>query len=213
MRIGCKNTIIALTATLALGAAPIAFSQTGGHQGHETKPQGKQSSTKMSMPAMDDGRFVEMMQKHHQDGIELAKLQESRGSREDVKTLAAKIRQGQERDLEELKTKHAGHATTHPGGSKPQGTSGHAGHDTNMQKHHEMMEQMAQESKRRLETASGGAIDDAFLQEMAKHHQMALEMINKTKFKDAELRKLSQKMAAEQKQELQQIKKLQSASR
>jgi len=65
-------------------------------------------------------------------------------------------------------------------------------------------------ANKRLEEASGAAVDQAFLEEMAKHHQMALEMILKAKLKDASLRKLSQKMAADQKRELGEFKKLQA---
>ena len=203
-----------LTLALAAAMAAAAGAQQPAHQGHETKPQTKQTpASTMSMPALSGEQFVEMMKKHHQDGIQLAKLEESKGTREDVKALAAKIRQGQERELQELESAHADHAAkggTAPRGTKPQGTSGHEGHDATMQKHHQMMEQMASESKQKLEKASGADVDQAFLQEMARHHQMALEMIAKAKLNEPALRKLSQKMAADQKRELQELKKLQS---
>ena len=198
----------------AVMMAGAAGAQTGGHQGHDTKAQTQKSSgMKMSMPAMTDAQFVEMMRMHHQQGIELAKLEESKGTRGEVQALAAKIRQGQERELQELQSAHGGHsaAGSPTGGAKPQGTAGHERHGAEMQKHHEMMEQMANESKQKLENASGAEVDRAFLQEMAKHHQMALEMVAKTKFKDPELRKMAQKMAADQKRELQELKKLQSS--
>lgn len=199
----------------AFAVAGAAGAQTAGHQGHDTKAKAqtkKSTGMKMSMPAMDDAQFVEMTKKHHQDGIEMAKIEEAKGTRDQVKALAAKIRAGQERDLKELESKHGDHAgTAGAAGAKPQAAAGHAGHSADMQKHHEMMEQMAKESKQTIENASGAEVDRAFLQEIAKHHQMQLEMIAKTKFKDAELRQMAQKMAAEQKRELQEIKKLQSS--
>jgi uncharacterized protein (DUF305 family) len=79
-----------------------------------------------------------------------------------------------------------------------------------MQKHHDMMETMAKESLGKVEKAEGSAADQAFLQEMAKHHEMALEMIAKAKLKDADLLKMSQKMAQAQKRELQELTKLQA---
>lgn len=183
---------------LAAGIVTVLSAQQTAHQGHGTK------SGKMLMPTMNDGQFVEMMKKHHEDGVALAKLEESRGARDDVKTLAAKIRQGQERDLEELRTKHANHLT-------PQGTAGHGDHDAAMRKHHGMMEQMTSASKQRLENASGSRVDQAFLQEMAKHHEMALAMIANTRFKDDSLRTLSQKMATAQEKEIKELKALERA--
>ena len=87
----------------------------------------------MSMPVLHDAHFVEMMQEHHQGGIELSKGEESKGSRDDVKSLAARIRAGQERDLKELESGAADHTTAREaGGAKPHGTAGAAGHDEGM---------------------------------------------------------------------------------
>jgi uncharacterized protein (DUF305 family) len=209
--LNCRKYAMALA--LAVGVAGVAGAQQPPHKGHDTKAG--QSHSKMSMPALDDAHFAEMMRKHHQHGIELSKIEESKGTRDEVKALAAKIRQGQERDLKELESGHADHSTGRAAaGTKAQGTAGGASsHGTDMQKHHEMMEQMSKESKQKVENASGAAVDQAFLQEMAVHHQMALEMISKAKLKDASLRKLAQKMSAEQKKELAELKKLQSSAR
>lgn len=196
---------IAAVALITLAASP-GYAQTA-HQAGDTQRTAKQGSKMMSMPAMTDADFVEMMSKHHQDGIELAKIEESRGTREEVKSLAAKIREGQERELQELQSAHSAHGS--PGAAKPQGTAGHGGHDASMQEHHKMMEQMGTQSKNRVENASGTAVDNAFLQEMTKHHEMSLEMISKAKLKDPELQKVAQKIASSQKRELQELKKLQ----
>lgn len=187
--------VLSLTIVPALAAAQDA------HQGHDQATKHESHA----MPALSDEHFLAMMIKHHQDGIELAKLEESKGSREPVRTLAAKIRAGQERELSEMKAhegKHAGHSAT-------RGTSGHAA-DPSMQKHHDMMETMAKESLAKVEKAEGSAADQAFLQEMAKHHEMALEMIAKAKLKDPDLLKMSQKMAQAQKRELQELKQLEA---
>lgn len=219
-----SKSISAVACAAALAFAAPAMAQTA-HQGHEQKAQpAEKSGHKMMIPAMDEMHFVQMMKKHHQDGIEMAKIEESRGTRENVKTLAAKIREGQERELAELESHGGDHAKSgdkatagdhakHDTAAKPQGTAGADTHDASMQKHHEMMEKMAQESKAKLENASGDAVDHAFVHEMAMHHEMALQMIAKTTFKDPELRKLSQKMAAGQKRELGELKALQKTMR
>ena len=179
----------------------IAFSAITIHAATAVRAQkpadDKVAPHQQMMREMTDAEFVAMMIKHHQDGIEMARVEEGRGSSAEVKALAAKIRQSQERELKELKA-HSGHAA----GAK--GTSGHATHD-------KMMEQQSQATMKRLKSASGEALDHAFLEEMAKHHQMAIEMTERTKFQNAELRKLSQKMAAGQRQELAELKKLEAS--
>lgn len=208
MKLSYRITVIAFSPLLAVGYA----SAQSGHEAHEQKAAATtQPPANMSMPAMDEIHFVESMIKHHKDGIEMTRLEESRGAHDGVKALAAKIREGQESDLKVLEAHHGG--GTAP---KPHGTAGHDAkphapgdrrHEAAMLKHHEMMEQMAKESVQKIESASGPAVDAAFVREMAKHHEMALQMIAKTTFKDTELRKLSQKMAAMQKRELAELKK------
>lgn len=62
----------------------------------------------------------------------------------------------------------------------------------------------------KLKSAKGAALDRAFAEEMAKHHQMALEMTKQTQFKDGGLKALADKMAKNQQAELQELKKHQS---
>ena len=202
------NKCVAVFAVgISLAVAPAALAQAG-HAGHGQNPASHGAQHKMTMPAMDDAHFVETMTKHHKEGIEMSKLEESRGTRDNVKALAARIRQGQEKDLQELAAHHGKHgaAPAHQAHA-PKGND----HDgAEMRKHHEMMEKMSQESMQKIQNASGAEVDHAFAHEMAMHHEMALEMIAKTKFKDAELRKFAQRMAANQKKELQQLKAVQN---
>ena len=143
------------------------------------------------MMGMTDAMFVPMMIKHHQHGIEMARLEEDRGSSASVKALAAKIRQSQEKELAELKA-HAEHVA--------KGTSGHAEHD-------KMMEQQGQMMMTRLKSASGSALDRAFLEQMAKHHEGAITMTEGAKLQDPELKKVAEKMLTGQRQELAELKK------
>jgi uncharacterized protein (DUF305 family) len=148
-----------------------------------------------AMMGMTDAMFVPMMIKHHQHGIEMARLEEERGSAASVKALATKIRQSQEKELAELKG-HAEHVA--------KGTSGHAEHD-------KMMEQQSQSMMAKLKAASGAALDHAFLEQMAKHHEGAIAMTEGAKLQDPELKKLAQKMLTGQRQELAELKKQLSA--
>src|SRR5918993_1272924 len=110
--------------------------------------------------ALGDHEFAHLMAKHHRAGVDMAKLEESGGASEQVKALAAKIRQGQERDLPTL-TAHAKAAAN--AGSMV------AAHEKQMEKEHAAM--MA-----KLTSAKGEALDHAFVDEMIKHHQSGLEM-------------------------------------
>lgn len=182
-------------AAIATASPQFVYAQTPAQADHGTSHQ-------MMKGAMTEAEFVPMMIKHHQDGIEMARVEEERGSSAAVKGLAAKIRQSQEREIGELKA-HAQHA------AGAQGTAGQTEHGD----HSKMMEQQSQATMKRLRSASGEALDHAFLEEMAKHHQMALHMIERTKFQSAELNKVAQKMAAGQREELKELKKLEGGHR
>lgn len=178
---------------LAVGAFCVASAAA---QSQKPADASKETQHHQMMQGLTDAEFVPMMIKHHQDGIEMARLEEERGSSASVTSLAAKIRQSQEKELAELKA-HSAHA-----GAK--GTSGHAEHD-------KMMEQQSQTMMSRLKSASGSALDHAFLEQMAKHHEGAISMTEGAKLQDPELKKLAQKMVAGQRQELAELKKQLSA--
>jgi len=201
---GAAALALALAAPAQAGQGQAAPGSGHGHgQGDKHGQAGKKPDAakheQMMMDGMTDAEFVPMMIEHHQHGIEMARREEEEGASDEVKALAAQIRQGQERELAELKA-HAkeGH------GAATTGTSGRAGHE----KMDTMMKQQSQATMQRLKAAEGEALDAAFLEEMAKHHQQAIMMTEHTKFKSAELRTLAEKMAADQKKELAELKRL-----
>lgn len=175
---------------LAFGAISLASSATVNAQ---DPADDKRAQHHQTMQGMTDGMFVSMMIKHHQQGIEMARVEEERGANAPVKALAAKIRQSQEKELAELKA-HSEHGT---------GAKGTSGHTTD----HDKMEQQGQMMMKRLKSASGSALDHAFLEDMSKHHQMAIGVAEGAKLGDPELQKLAQKMVAAQRQELAELKK------
>lgn len=184
-----------LVCAVATASPQLVYAQTPAQADHGTSHQ-------MMKGAMTEAEFVPMMVKHHQVGIEMARVEEERGSSAEVKALAAKIRQAQEREIAELKA-HSQHA------AGAQGTAGHM----DQADHSKMMEQQSQATMKRLTSASGAALDHAFVEEMAKHHQMAVDMFERTKFQNTELRKTAQKMAAGQREELKELKKLEASHR
>ena len=121
----------------------------------------------------------------------MSKVEESKGTSPAVKALAAKIRKGQERDLAEMASwskRHAGHPSADA-----------KSHDAMMQKEH-------QATMARLDGASGKTLDPIFAAEMARHHEMAIQMIDSAAIKDAELRKMADKMKAAQTAELKELR-------
>ena len=187
-----KNTVgySAVCTVVALLGVGLHAQAPADHAHAAKSPQ----TTQPMMKGMSEADFVPMMIKHHEEGIQMTQLEEKGGSSAEVKALAAKIRQSQEQDLPELK-KHLQHTA---------GTAGHQGHD-------KMMEQQSAATMKRLKSASGQAMDHAFLEEMAKHHEMAIGMAETAKIQSPELKKLTQKMIAGQRQELGELKKLLSA--
>lgn len=163
--------------------ATVAIAQGGGQ-----KPSPSAAQADHSMMLMD-ADFAYLMGMHHRSGIEMAKAEEARGSSSEVKRLAAKIRRGQERDLPTL-TQY---------GSKAKNSGMVASHEKQMEKEH-------QASMAKLKSATGGAVDKAFAEEMSKHHQKALDMIKQAHLADSRLKQATDKMAAAQKQELAELK-------
>jgi len=185
-----KTMAVVVVAAITVGLAERAGAQKPGSAG-----TGQHDQMMKGMTGMTDAMFVPMMVKHHEQGIEMARLEEARGSSASVKTLAAKIRQSQEKELGELKA-HAQHATA--------GTSGRGEHD-------KMLEQRSQSTMAKLKAASGSDLDRAFLEEMAKHHGMAISMTENAKLQDSDLKKLAQQMLTDQRQQLAELQKQLSA--
>lgn len=144
------------------------------------------------MKAMSDADFVQMMTAHHQGGVEMSKVEETKGGNAAVKGLAGRIRQGQERDINEMASWTKRHAAARSADAKS--------HDAMMQKEH-------QQTMSRLNAASGDALDRLFASEMAKHHEMAIQMIDDATLKDPELRKMAARMKATQTEELKQLRR------
>lgn len=192
-----------LAAAVFVATAAVGRAQEPAHT-HTDQAQAQATSEHMAMPHMSDADFVQMMTKHHQDGIEMAKIAEQKAKTDRVKSLAAKVRTGQERELVELQSLGKDVAAT------ARGTSGQVqgGQHADMMSH---MDMMSKQSNEKVEHASGKAVDAAFIDEMSKHHQMALDMIGHTTFKDAKLKQSADKMAASQKRELQELQQAKKA--
>jgi uncharacterized protein (DUF305 family) len=157
---------------------------------HQQQPA-RQQQDQQHMMQMSDQQFVPMMIRHHREGIEMARLVEEKGSSGEIKTLAGRIHERDIRELERL------------------GQAAHSARQAD--EHGKMMEQQSEATMQRLRSASGPQLDQAFVDEMIKHHQAAIRMAEGAKLENPELKELSRKMVATQHEELTSLQKQQAA--
>jgi uncharacterized protein (DUF305 family) len=185
-----------IAACLAAGALTVAI--PGGVQAQEPATGAAAAQhPHTAMQALTDGQFVQMMLEHHQRGLELVRLEKEQGSSPAVKELATRIGESQERDIVELKALSKDEA---------RGTTGQAEHHGAADQHKGMVQQ-SETMMKELKAKSGEELDRAFLEHMAKHHQMAISMTEDASLQDPEVKKLAEKMLESQRQELAELKK------
>ena len=185
-----------IAACLAAGALTVAI--PGGVQAQEPATGAAAAQhPHTAMQALTDAQFVQMMLEHHQRGLELVRLEKEQGSSPAVKELATRIGESQERDIVELKALSKDEA---------RGTTGQAEHH-GAADHHKGMVQQSETMMKELKAKSGEELDRAFLEHMAKHHQMAISMTEDATLQDPEVKKLAEKMLESQRQELAELKK------
>ncbi len=116
-----------------------------------------------------DQHFIEMMIPHHQDAIIMADLALSRGKRQEIKELAASIKQNQTREIQQMRTWYKRwYGTTVPT---------HSMTDMGMMGDHHNQGQGMMNMKMdmdALKTAKN--FDKEFVRQMISHHQMAVMM-------------------------------------
>ncbi len=115
-----------------------------------------------------DLEFIDMMMMHHDEGITMARMVETKGQLLQLKEFAARTIADQERDKEELQSLRDRFFANQPKADKMR-MSGKAMTMAQMQRMSEM-------DMRKLEAASGRKFDRTFLDIFTKHHQMALDM-------------------------------------
>ena len=102
---GLVAAIIGIVSTASLTAQTQSQPQDRDLPQQQDQPQDRQPGQQPSSTTQraKDAHFVQMMTRHHEQGIEMARLQEDQGSASSVKRLASEIRRNEERGLTELK--------------------------------------------------------------------------------------------------------------
>ena len=123
-----------------------------------------------------DLHFIDMMIMHHQEGIEMAQMAQTKSQNPKVKTFATKTAADQQKDIEELQ----GHRN-HWYAGKP--LMDHAMMESMMASMHPGMKMDMEDTRRKLLAATGATFDRLFLDTMIHHHMMAIDMANDAKIK------------------------------
>lgn len=129
-------------------------SATTDHSTHQ--PESKLAVQEMSA---DDIMFAQMMIPHHQQAVEMGVLAETRASREEVKKLAAEIKDEQAPEIELMKS-----------WLEAAGAPLEMGHSM------EMPGLLSASQMANLEAAKGDQFDILYLLSMREHHKGAIEM-------------------------------------
>lgn len=152
---------------------------------------------KQDMPY--DLHFIDMMIMHHQEGIEMAQLAQTKAVKANVKAFATKAAAEQQKDIDELQA-HRNHWYA------GQPIMDHA----MMQNIHPGMKMDMEDTRRKLRAPQGSAFDRLFLDTMIHHHQMAIEMGKEAiaKAEHSELKEFARKAVAKQQAEITEMNKL-----
>jgi len=174
-----KNTAIAFLA-LAL-AAPTFAQDTKSHSNmQEMHGQHAMTSSPNAAKAPFDHQFLDTMSAHHQSAMEMAKLVDERSAHDELKQMAKKMIEDQQKDIQQLQDwKKQWYANK--------------GDAVNMKM--TGMESMKGMSMSKLAASKGEQFDAMFLDMMPKHHaggiKMAKDALKKTKH--PEIKQFSQK--------------------
>jgi uncharacterized protein (DUF305 family) len=172
-------------------------SQSGAH-GSASSPHGNMAGMHGGANASKaslDVKFLDTMSMHHEHGIKMAELVESRASHDELKAMAKKMIGEQQQEIKQMQAMKqklgagTGDATNmHMPGMK----ESMKGMDAKMQK---------------LEASKGAAFERMFLDMMSKHHQDAMKMARGavSKAQSQEIKDMAKKMSESQREDIAQM--------
>lgn len=154
-----------------------------------------------------DLHFIDMMIMHHQEGVEMAELAQTKAQSAKVKAFATKTATDQKKEIEELQA-HRNHWYA----GKP--LMDHSMMESMMQKMHPGMKMDMEDTRRKLRAATGVAFDRLFLDTMIHHHMMAVDMSKEAtnKAEHSEIKEFAKKAIAKQTAEISEMKRLKGGS-
>ncbi|HEY5833425.1 DUF305 domain-containing protein [Streptomyces sp.] len=175
-----RGAVAAATVAAALVLAACGSDDSAGHAHHDMGGTSSASATQGGHNAQDVA-FARDMIPHHRQAVAMADLAPTRAASQDVKALAAKIKQAQDPEIATMSGWLAGwgEKVPSPDASGMKGMEGmdHSGHS--------MPGMMSEADMGTLEKLSGTAFDTAFLEMMIGHHEGAIEMAKAEQTKGA----------------------------
>ena len=183
----------------------------------------------------EDRQFVQQASMSNQMEVALGNLAEDKAQRDDVKQFAEQLARDHEGANRELQSSlGGGDATTaqQPGGgvsnqpnAGPAAGQGARGAGSNQMAHRDnqegqqaqggeiaQMQQQAQQTQQKLERVTGQAFDQAYLEEMVKHHQHDIQQFERAAQSDnPQVRAFAERTLPTLRQHLQQAQQLQQA--
>ncbi|MEW2256942.1 DUF305 domain-containing protein [Streptomyces sp. NPDC047869] len=174
----------AATAAVVLAACGSSDSSPSGHSGHDMGAMSSASAPATASAAQgsrnaQDVSFAQGMIPHHRQAVAMADLAPSRANSQQVKDLAAKIRQAQDPEINTMSGWLKGWGEKVP-------DAGMSGMESMSRMDHSSMAGMMSDGDMdKLKDLSGDAFDKAFVQMMISHHQGAIEMAKTEQAKGA----------------------------
>jgi uncharacterized protein (DUF305 family) len=164
-----KSYIAAILIVAALVVTGALAQHPAGHGDMNKKPQGAKTAD-----APYDLHYIDMMIEHHRMGIDMAKMARNKAFHAELKDLATKMVEDQQKDMDQLQKwrdewyagKPKSEHMNMPGMSKSDHAKMKGMSSMNMQKM----------DMGKLEAASGNQFDLMFIDMIVPHHQMAIDM-------------------------------------
>lgn len=127
-------------------------------------------------PNAADVEFTQAMIVHHEQAIEMASLAEDRADTEEVRSLAKRIGEAQQPEIDRMKEWLDGWGEDAPDAGADDGMDTGDGMDMGMDDGGGSMGMMSSEDMDQLEAASGPEFDRMFVEMMIEHHRGAIAM-------------------------------------
>lgn len=175
-----KNLFAITAATLLIGSIGLAGED---HSAHKGSHQGQGSQA--------DAHFLDRFTKHHQDGIEMARLAQQKAQSSGIKQMASKILKDQPKEIAQMQKWRSRHFSS-------------------VEKASDMPPEM---DMSKLQSASGTEFDVAFADMMAKHHEDGIKMIEDVEgdLKNPEVKQFVEKAKKNQSKEREQLAQMKSS--
>ena len=200
---------ITAAALVALGVVTASAQDHTGHAGQTGQQQQAGHTGHGQAAGMPyDLHYIDMTIMHHEQGVEMARLAQQKGADARVKAFAKKTADDQQRDTAVLRGHRQHWYSNHPLMDHSQMTA----HMQGMPGHRNM-KMDPEEDMRKLQAAEGHAFDRLFLDMMAHHHKMAVDMSKEatTKAEHAELREFARKTVSKQQGEIAEMNRIKAS--